>query len=185
MVKRKGSAMRDYDSNFNSAEYDRSISKKKTQKRRGKTDKIKQKRKKYSGKWFSAYYLDGRYKDVEPIYEYEVIPEHTKTITRTYFDPYATDYGFDENKNRVVKKRGRQVTEVSKVVIPEKRTRRLVGYREVSKPKPLKRKSVSGLKKFVKSLAKKRVRSSENDDSSIVTRKRSGHKRVYDHWLDD
>ena len=181
----KGKPMKDYDKNFNSADYDRNRYRKKALERLGRTRKIKQKRKKSANKWFSNYYLNNYYEEKEPIYVYKTVPEHVETRTVTYYDPYAVDYGFDENKNRVVKKRGREVTKVTRITVPEKKVKRIIGYNTTTRPVYVKRRYTSGLKKFIKNLAKRKVRHAGNDDTTITSTKRSGHKRVYDHWLDD
>ncbi len=173
--------MKDYDQSFNSAEYERNKDKEKSQKRRGHDKKVERKRKKKSDYVYSYYLNEDR---VEYEYTYEVVPEHVETRVRKYYDPYAIDYGYDDEGNRVIKKRGREVTEVTKVTVPEKRYKRVSARKNKPTPKFVRRKSESGLKKFIKNLSKKRVRNAKEEDETLTSKKRSGHKRFWDHWLD-
>ena len=176
--------MADYDKNFNSADYDRNRDKIKSRKRRSKDRNIDRKRRKQIASHSTTYFENDDV--IMHEYVYEIIPEHIERRVRKYYDPYATDYMFDEDKQRVVRKKGREITEVTEIVVPEKRrVKRHVGYKVVKTPKYLKRQSESVIKKTIKKLSNKKIRNAKNDESTTESVKNSRHKKFFDHWWVD
>ena len=175
--------MRDYDQKFNSAEYDRNRDKIKNRLRRSKDRIIDRKRRKQMKSHYTTYFENDDVIMYE--YVYETIPEHVEKRVRKYYDPNAIDYAFDDDRQRVIKKKGREVTEVTEVLIPEKRVKRYLGRKTVPTPKYLKRKSDTNIKKFLKKISNKRVRKAGNDEETAAVVRHNGHKRFFDRWLAD
>ena len=78
------------------------------------------------------------------------------------------------------------MTEVTEVVIPEKkRVRRYVGRKVVKTPKYLKRDSETVFKKALKKLTNKKIRQAGNTDDTAASVKHNGHKRFFDPWWNE